>query len=135
MRKPITAALAALTLVSGLTTASAANAQSYWRRGHDNTSTAIIAGAAGLALGAAIGSRGGGYGYGYGYPSYGYGYGGGYPSYGYGYGGGYPSYGYGYGRPYYGGYAPRYYAPPRPRMCSYWRYDRWGRAYRVRGYC
>lgn len=132
MRKPITAALAALSLVTGLTAASTADAQSRWRRGHDNTSTAIIAGAAGLALGAAISSRGG-YGYGYGYPSYGYRYS--YPSYGYGYGYpsyGYPSYGYGYGRPY---YAPRYYAPPRPRMCSYWRYDRWGRAYRVRGYC
>jgi hypothetical protein len=127
MRKFTTAALAALALVGGTTAATSADAQTRYYRGGDRTGTAIVAGIAGLALGAALSSRGG-YGYGYGYgPSYSYGY----PSYGYGSGYGYygPSYGYDsyYGRP----YAPRY----RARICTFWRHDRWGRAYPVQGRC
>ena len=118
MRKFMTAAMAALTLVGGMAAATTADAQHRYR-GHNDTSTAIAAGVAGLALGAALGSRGG-------YSTYSYGYG--YPSYGYGYGRPY------YGRPYYGGYyAPRRHY--RPRYCTYWRYDRWGRAYPVQGRC
>lgn len=122
MRKSFTAALAALSLVGGLAAATTADAQSRRHfRDRDNSGAAIAAGVAGLALGAAIGSRGGGYGYGYGYPSYGYGYGGGYYDRPY------------YGRPYYGrGYGYGYRAP---RWCTYWRYDRWGRSYPVRGRC
>ena len=119
MRKPITAALAALTLAGGLTAATTADAQSRYRRDRDS-GAAVAAGIAGLALGAALGRRGTTT-YSYGYPSY--------------------SYGYGYADPYYGGYyaPPRYRAPPpryyTPRVCTYWRYDRWGRAYQVQGRC
>lgn len=124
MRKLMTAALAALTLAGGLTAATTADAQSRYRR--NDSSAAVAAGIAGLALGAALGSRGS-TSFSYGYPSYGY---------GYGYGSGY-----GYAQPYYGGgyYDRRYYAPPpryvQPRVCTYWRYDRWGRAYPVTGRC
>lgn len=126
MRKLLTTAVAALTLAGGIAAATSADAQSRYRDRRDNdTSAAIVAGVAGLALGAALGSRGSsGYGYGYGYPSYGYGYS--QPSYGY--------YDRGYDRRRYRPPPPRYYAPP-PRVCTYWAYDRWGRAYPAQRYC
>lgn len=128
--KILTATLAAATLAGSFAVATEANAQSrryyggrYYDR-HDRTGAAVAAGIAGLALGAALSDRGRGYSYGYGYgPSYGY-YDGGYyaPRY---YGGYYEP------RGYYG--VPRYYG--RGRACTFWEHDRWGRAYRVRGWC
>jgi hypothetical protein len=124
IKKTLTVALAAATLVGGLAVAGESSAQSrHHYRHRDHTGAAVAAGVAGLALGAALAGRGG-YSSGYYSPNYGY-YG---PSYG-------PSYGYSYGyaRPY---YDRRYYAPrPYARSCVYWRYDRWGRAYQVRGRC
>ncbi len=85
MKKIIATGLAALTLMGGVTTGSAAFAQDdrgrhdYQRgRDHDNSGAAVAAGIAGLAVGAAIGSSGGrGYyrdGYYYGQPNEAYGY-------------------------------------------------------------
>ncbi len=116
MRKPLVAAIAAITF-GGAVAASAqpAEARDYRRhrdRDNDAAAAAIVAGVAGLAIGAALGSSsrnrsyygggyydprysGYGYGHGYGYaPSYGYA-----PRYGYGYAPsyGYSSRGYGYG--------------------------------------
>jgi hypothetical protein len=123
MRKSIAAALAVLTFGGAVASAAApAQAQEYRRGfersygdyGHshhrDGTSTAIIAGVAGLAIGAALASSshhsGGGYSQGY----YDQGYGSGYNN---GYGGGYRSSyddddwsGASYGRPY--GYSSGY---------------------------
>jgi hypothetical protein len=130
MRKVFTAALAALSLAAGTAAATSADARSRYYRSND-ASTAIIAGAAGIALGTAIANRGYGrgyYGYGYRYdrPRYGYGYGYGYPG---------PRYGYGYDRYNRGYYGPRSYRAPRARTCTFWQYDRWGRPYQVRGWC
>jgi len=128
MRKMITAVIAAASLVGGLTVASAADAQSRYYRHRDNDAeVAIAAGLAGLALGAAISNRGYGYSYGgrgYGYPSYGYSR----PYYGGYYGR--PAY-----RPYNRGYYGRPYAPRYRQTCTYWRHDRWGRAYPVQRRC
>jgi hypothetical protein len=112
MKKIITAALAAATLAGGMAAASDCSAQPrrYYR--YDNDGAAVAAGIAGLALGAALASNS--------RPSYYYGTRYAYaPSYGYGYS-------YGYPRPYYSSYA---------RTCVYWRHDRWGRPYRIAGWC
>jgi hypothetical protein len=80
MRKTLSVALAALTLAGGALSAGAADARDYrhyngghyYNRGHNNDGAAIVAGIAGLAIGAAIaggghdryrdnGYRGGGY--------------------------------------------------------------------------
>ena len=126
MRKLLTTAVAALTLAGAIGAAGSADAQSRHYRRHNDTGTAIAAGVAGLALGAALSSRGSSsYSYGYGYPSYGYSY----PSYGY--------YNQGYYAPRYRGYGRPYYAPPvrHARVCTYWAYDAWGRAYPTQRYC
>lgn len=132
MRK-LTAVVAAMTLAGGMAAATAADAQPRYYHRNNDTGAAIAAGVAGLALGAALGSRGStSYSYGYGYPSYSYGYA--QPSYGY--------YDRGRGRRYYDRryYDRRYRAPPRayyapPRLCTYWAYDHWGRAYPAQRYC
>jgi hypothetical protein len=115
-KKIIAAGLAAATLASGFAVATDASAQSRYRRDRDHTGAAVAAGIAGLAVGAALASNNRGYAYGY--------------APGYYYDRGY------YGRGYYAPppryYAPRYYGP---RTCVYWQYDRWGRAYQVRGRC
>jgi hypothetical protein len=132
MRKFLTAAVAALTL-GGAMVATTAPAEArpygwhgggyhgyhYYRHG-GNPGVAVAAGIAGLAVGAALasGNRG--------YSSYYYG-----PSYSYGYYGPRPYYGRSYYRPYYARPHYRSYA----RTCFQWRYDRWGRAYQVRGWC
>jgi hypothetical protein len=107
MRKLLTGAIAALTFASGAVVAETAQAQgvdrSYIHRvDHDDDEAAIVAGVAGLALGAALASGGrGGYYYG--------------PSYYRPYSGYYQPYGYGYYQPrrYYRSY--RYYDRPRYR--------------------
>lgn len=132
MRKIIAGVLAGVTLLSGVTVASTADAQNYrygnryyndgWRRdrNRDDDGAAIVAGIAGLAIGAALAS---GNNRGYGQPYYG-----GYYSdpYARGYA---PGYGYGYGQGYYApprGYAQRcrtvtmwdpYYGRVRQRQC------------------
>lgn len=115
MKKVVAAGLAALTLGGSLSAAGAADAQAryhgyYGHRGYDRGGTALAAGIAGLAIGAAVAGQ----------PRY-Y--------------GAYPAYGYGYGPRY---YAPYAYYGPRPyyrTSCFFWRHDRWGRAYRVRTWC
>jgi len=108
MRKALATGLAVVTLGGAIATAtlpSVATAQHY-RGGyggyyggnhnhHNDWGPAIVAGVAGLAIGAALGSSHSNYGGGY----YGRGYYGGYPAYGSGYYGR----GYGYGSGYYGG--------------------------------
>jgi hypothetical protein len=128
--KILTAAVTAATLIGGIAAASDASAQGRYRggRGYNNNGAAVAAGIAGLAVGAALASGNRGY--------YG-GYGGGYyapRAYGYGYGPGYYNRGY-YAPPprYYGGRG--YYGGGYGRSCVYWDYDRWGRAYQVRGRC
>jgi hypothetical protein len=133
IKKIMTAAVAAITLAGGLAAASDASAQRRHYDRRDHTGTAIAAGIAGLALGAALSGGGNRY-YGSNYGYYGPGY-----SYSYSYAQPY------YGRPYYGGsyydrrYYDRdrrgYYGRPYARACTYWQYDRWGRAYQVRGRC
>lgn len=126
MKKILTTAMAALTLVgAGLASATPAAAHDWNGYGygrHDNDAgVAIAGGIVGLALGAAIASHSNHYGYGGGYysqpyysSSYGYGsgYGSGYSS-GYGYGSGYGS-GYGqdsyYGSSYGSGYSQEGYS-------------------------
>lgn len=120
--KIMTAGLAAATLAGSFAVAVEANAQPRRHYGrhydrHDRTGAAVAAGIAGLALGAALSDRGRGY-YDYG-PRYGY----------------RPGY---YAPRAYGYYEPRgYYHYPRyrGRACTFWEYDRWGRAYPVRGWC
>jgi hypothetical protein len=113
-KKLITAAVAAATLAGGLATATESSAQT--RRSHhrdDRAGAAIFAGIAGLALGAAIAGDRNGQRYDYA-PPYAY-------------------------APYPYAYAPRSYAyryrGPYARTCVYWRHDRWGRPYRVSGWC
>ena len=97
---------AGLAAATLLGTLSVATESSAQRRGyHRGGDGAVVAGITGLALGAAIASGDRGYYYG--------------PRYAYG-----P--GYYYGAPYYAGYH---------RTCYYWHHDRWGRAYRVAGWC
>lgn len=156
MRKTLAAGVAAITFGGAIATAalpSVAAAQSWrgdhgWRGGHrgdwgrhrdrDNTGAAIIAGIAGLAIGAALASSGnrhdryGDYGYGrrgYGYDrGYGYRYDRGY-GYGRGYAYGYPQYGYspyshGYAAPYaHGGYGAYGYGRPRACVSRHWVWD------------
>jgi hypothetical protein len=112
MKKIATAAVAAVTLIGGLATATESSAQGrHYYGGHrDHDGAAVAAGIAGLALGAALaGNSRGGYYYG---PSYGY-------------------------RPaYYGGYYQRpYYSGGYARTCVYWHRDRWGRPFRTTGWC
>ena len=114
-RKLITAGLAAVTLAGALAASTESSAQGrYERRGHDRDGgAALAAGITGLALGAAIAGNGGHY-----------------------YGGGYYAPRYAYAPRYYGGYYSRpYYAGGYARTCYYWRHDRWGRPYRVAGWC
>lgn len=108
MKKVLAGVLATLTLVSGTVAASAADARDYqgryYHRDRDDHGDAIVAGIAGLAIGAALASGNRGY----------------------------SNYSYGYSRPYYGGYyappPPRYgygygYAPRYRETCrttSYW---------------
>lgn len=55
MKATITKAVLGLTLgATALTAAAPAEAQRYWRRDRDNTGTAVVAGIAGIAIGAAI---------------------------------------------------------------------------------
>jgi hypothetical protein len=94
---------------TALTVASPAEAQSRYRyRSHDDAGTAIVAGIAGLAIGAAIAGSSRGY---YNDPYY---YNNGYNSYPYYYNQGYYNQGY-YGYPQYQGYYgyPQYYSQPR----------------------
>ncbi len=130
MRKTLSVALAALTLAGGALTATGADARDHGRhyggghyysggryyRGHDD-GAAVVAGIAGLAIGAALAG------------------GGGHDRY---YDNGYYRRGY-YDRPYYGGgyYAPSYaygYGPPR-RCRSFTQWDPYADAYIRRTTC
>jgi hypothetical protein len=129
--KILTAAVAAATLAAGVSVATESSAATWrgdyrhdhYRRGHDDTGTALAAGIAGLALGAMLAGNGSSTYYSSGYYTPGYAYA---PSYGYG------TY-----------YAPGYYAPGyygygyhhRPHVCAVWRHDRWGHAYRTTAWC
>ena len=140
MRKLLIGGLAALTFGAAALPAPAALARDYryghgyYRYGHHrDNDDALVAGIAGLAIGAALasGSRGGGY-YDNGYRYRQYGYSRGYSGRPYGYYG---------GRSYYGG--PRYYADPgyyaygggyrRCRTTTDW--DPWADAYIRRTSC
>ncbi len=118
--KIIAAGLAAATLVTGLSVATTSSAESWrgghaYRYSHDRGGSALAAGIAGLALGAALAGGSGSY---YAAPRYAYG-----PRYVYA-----PAY----------AYPPGYYYRPHrryARACEAWRYDYWGRPYRVAGWC
>ncbi|THD64762.1 hypothetical protein [Phenylobacterium sp.] len=79
MRKTLTAALAALTLGGAISAAAVtgAEARPFYHHGGGHGG-AVVAGVAGLALGAALASNHPYYGYGYGPGPYAYGYGPGY---------------------------------------------------------
>ena len=135
MRKTLSVALAALTLAGGALTATGADARDHgghyggghyggsryyggghYYRGHNNDGAAVVAGIAGLAIGAAIA-------------------GGGHDRY---YDNGYSRRGY-YDQPYYGGgyYAPGYaygYGPPR-RCRTFTQWDPYADAYIRRTNC
>ena len=131
MRKTLSVALAALTLVGGALTATGADARDHrhyyngrdYRRGHDDNGAAIVAGVAGLAIGAALASGSHDRYYDRGYRS------------GY-YRQGYYDRGY-YGRPYYGppAYAYGYgYGPPR-HCRTFTQWDPYADAYIRRTTC